>query len=287
MLAASLVHPDHKVVIPLAPEPIIKGEGLTKNDSERNASKRLLRDFRREHPHLKTLVVEDGLASNYPHLSLLDELRMDYLITAKPGDPTYLFAWITDLRAKTHCSIDESGTTHDFKFYHDVPLNEAHHDYRVNVLEYTETKPSGKIQRFSWVTKIPITPDNVFKLMRAGRARWRIENETFNTLKNQGYNFSHNFGHGERNLCSTFTMLMLLSFLMDQVQQLCSHSYQKARKHAGTFRVLFEKMRVLIEYAVWESFEQLLIFIGDPDHRAPPDQAKWIQYAFRKILVQD
>lgn len=72
------------------------------------------------------------------------------------------------------------------------------------------------------------------------------------------------------------TMLMLLAFLIDQVQQLCSQSYQKARKHVGTFSVLFQKMRVLIEYAVWSNFNELLIFIGDPDNRAPPQEAAWV-----------
>ncbi len=69
--------------------------------------------------------------------------------------------------------------------------------------------------------------------MRAGRARWRIENETFNTLKNQGYHFEHNYGHGNENLCSVMTMLMMLAFLIDQVQQLCCKVYQDARKKAG------------------------------------------------------
>jgi hypothetical protein len=32
-----------------------------------------------------------------------------------------------------------------------------------------------------------LTPDNVQQVARGGRTRWRIENETFNTLKNQGY----------------------------------------------------------------------------------------------------
>ena len=113
--------------------------------------------------------------------------------------------------------------------------------------------------------------------MRAGRSRWRIENETFNTLKNQGYNFSHNYGHGYDQLCSVMIMLMMLAFLIDQVQQLCCKYYQRARQHAGAFRVLFEKIRVLIEYAVWKNFNELLNFIGDPDNRAPPEQAAWIK----------
>jgi hypothetical protein len=275
MLAAVLVHPEKKEVIPLAPEPIIKGDGSTKNDCERNASKRLLKDLRREHPHLKALIVEDGLAANYPHLSLIDSLKMDYVIGVKPGDHKYLFEWISDLTPKKHQQVDVDGTIHEFSYYEDVPLNDANHDYRVNVIEYTEIKKSGGQRRWSWVTKLKVTDDNVYKIMRAARARWRIENETFNTLKNQGYHFEHNFGHGDEHLCSVMAMLMLLAFLIDQVQQLCCRVYQKARQHVGNFKRLFEKIRVLIEYAVWDSFEQIFSFIGVPEGRSPPDTALW------------
>ena len=37
----------------------------------------------------------------------------------------------------------------------------------------------------------------------------KIENETFNTLKNQGYNFEHNYGHGNENLSVFFALLMI------------------------------------------------------------------------------
>lgn len=277
MLGAVLVHPDKKVVIPLAPEPIIKADGATKNDCERNASKRLLQDLRREHPHLKIVIVEDSLASNYPHLSLLDSLKMDYIIGVKPGDHKYLFDWIKDLKPSTHQEIDQEGTQHNFKYYHDVPLNDSNYDYRVNVIEYTETK-KGKVQKFSWVSKIKVTEKNIFQLMRAARARWHIENETFNTLKNQGYHFEHNFGHGEENLCSVMTMLMMLAFLIDQVQQLCCLVYQKARQQVTRFGILFDLIRSFIELRVWKSFTELLQFVIDvrTESRAPPHESGWI-----------
>lgn len=270
MLGAVLVHPEHREVIPFAPEPIVKGDGETKNDCERNAAKRLLSDLRREHPHLKVLIVEDGLASNFPHLSLLDSLNMQYVIGVKQGDHAYLFDWIKDLKPMVHEQTDEQGTHHEFHAYSNVPLNDANYDYRVNVLEYWETKKDGRKQHFSWVTKLALTPENMYQVMRAGRSRWKIENETFNTLKNQGYNFQHNYGHGYKNLCSVMTMLMMLAFLIDQVQQLCCKVYQKARQHVGTLRRLFEKIRNRIDLAVWDSWEHLLRFIGDPESRPPP-----------------
>jgi hypothetical protein len=276
MLGASLVHPDKKVVIPLAPEPITKGDGDTKNDCERNASKRLLADLRREHPHLKVLIVEDGLASNYPHLSLIDSLKMNYIIGVKPGDHKYLFEWIKDLNANEHTVIDDAETMHDFSYYYDVPLNDSHHDYRVNVIEYRETKKSGKVQKFSWVSSIKPTNGNVYELMRAGRSRWKIENETFNTLKNQGYNFEHNFGHGNKNLCSVMTMLLLLSFLIDQAQQLCCKKYQKARKKLGALFALFESVRSLFLFAIWDGWNQLYDRIGWSWEDGPPEALKSI-----------
>jgi hypothetical protein len=268
MLGAVLVHPEHREVIPLAPEPIVKGDGDSKNDCERNASKRLLSDLRREHPHLKTLIVEDALAANFPHLSLLDELNMDYVIGVKAGDHAYLFEWISELRPHVYDYTDENGTHHKFHSYADVPINRANEDYRVNVLEYWETKKNGRKQHFSWVTKLSICQENVYQIMRTGRSRWRVENETFNTLKNQGYNFEHNYGHGYENLCS-MTMLMMLAFLVDQVQQLCSKTYRAAKKEIGRLSVFFETVRVLIRFALFESWHLLYAFILNPSASPP------------------
>jgi hypothetical protein len=91
MLAAVLMHPDRREVVPLAPEPIEKQDGSAKNDCERNAAKRLLRQIRREHPHLKLIVVEDGLASNAPHIRELQNQNMHFILGAKPGDHPFLF----------------------------------------------------------------------------------------------------------------------------------------------------------------------------------------------------
>ena len=141
---------------------------------------------------------------------------------------------------------------------------------------YWGAKKDGRGQHFSWVTKLPLTSGNVYEVMRADRARWKIENETFNTLKNQGYSFQHNYGHGYENLCSVMTMLMMLSFLIDQVQQLCCQVYQKARKHVGRLSTLFERIRTLIGFGAFNSWHQMHHFIGDPMPRPPPIGSGWL-----------
>ena len=79
-----------------------------------------------------------------------------------------------------------TGVLHHFRFGNDASLNESNSDERVNVLEYWEVHPDHTVQSFSWITDFLLTPENVWAIMRGGRARWKIENETFNTLKNQG-----------------------------------------------------------------------------------------------------
>ena len=211
MLGAVLVHPHQREVFPLAPEPIVKGDGAKKNDCERNAAKRLLSDVRREHPHLKLVVVEDGLASNGPHIKHLKALELRFIVGAKRSDHKALFEWVDATARLAHGAVkrvehtDEQGVQHAFRYFNDVPLNDTHFELEVNFLEYWETRPNGREQHFAWVTDLPIDDANVMALMGAARARWRIENETFDTLKNQGYCFEHNFrsrqeasGHGVR-----------------------------------------------------------------------------------------
>jgi hypothetical protein len=133
----------------------------------------------------------------------------------------------------------------------------------VNVLEYWEESPSGT-QHFCWVTDFTLTRENVYPIMRAGRARWKVENETFNTLKNQGYHFEHNYGLGRKNLSMVFVMLMFLAFLTDQIQQMSCPLFRAAWKKAGCKRDLWEKIRGVFHLIAVESMEMLyrVILLG-------------------------
>lgn len=93
--------------------------------------------------------------------------------------------------------------------------------------------------------------------MRGGRARWHIENETFNTLKNQGYHFEHNYGHGVQNLSVVFAMLMMLAFLVDQTQQLCCGLFRAVWQKLGSKRALWEILRSHFYHFTFRSMRQL------------------------------
>ena len=170
---------------------------------------------------------------------------MRYIIGAKPGDHKFLFELIKKSEWTEYSHKTNDGTTHHYRYINQVQLNNSHSDFKTNFMEYWETDKNGEEQHFSWITDIMITNDNVYHIMRGGRVNWRIENNTFNTLKNQDYHFSHNFGHGYKNLSTVFGMLMMLAFFVDQVQELCCHLFKKARAKFKSRTSLWENMRAL------------------------------------------
>ena len=268
MLGAALIHPDRREVIPLMPEPIIKQDGTEKNDCEREAAKRFISKLRQDHPHLKLIVTEDSLSSNAPHLQVLQDQNVHYILGVKEGDHAALFAQVAAAEQAgrvTYYDRDapERGLRHRFRFVSDVPLNASHAALRVNFLECWEWE-QDQVHHFSWVTDLRVNKGTVYQLMRGGRARWRIENETFNTLKNQGYHFEHNFGHGYQHLSVVFAVLMMLAFFVDQVQQLCCPLFQAVWAKLGSKRRLWERMRALFYDYALESMQHLFeaLFYG-------------------------
>jgi hypothetical protein len=252
----------------LPPEPIRKQDGATKNDCERNASRRWLQKFRQDHSELKAIIVEDGLGSNAPHIRDLQEHRCHFILGLKEGDHAYLSACLDKAAA-----IDETiefdipdpknpKVRHFFRFVNALPLNESNQDILVNTLEYWEVR-EGAGKYFCWVTDLTITTGNAYQIMRGGRARWKVENETFNTLKNQGYHIEHNYGLGKKNLSMVFVTLMMLAFLVDQILQMSPCSlFSAALKKAGTKKDLWEKARAafyFFEVASMETIYRLIL----------------------------
>ena len=260
-MGAVIVHPDKAEVIPISVEPIVKQDGETKNDCERNAGKRLIENIRKAHPKLKIIVLEDGLHSTGPNLRELEKQRMGYVIGAKQGDHKKPFEELEKRKeageGHTHeITEEETGVKHNFHYSNDIAINASNEDVKVNILEYWEKK-EDKTQYFAWVTDIEITNDNVYEIMLAGGARWKIENETFNTLKNQGYNAEHNYGHGQENLSVNFMLLMMLAFTVDQVLQISCPLFQAAKARCRTKKLLWERVRHLFYALPFDNMENI------------------------------
>jgi hypothetical protein len=249
MLDAAIVHPHGREVLPWMPEPIVNQDGTDKNDGERPAAKRVMAKLRQDHPHLKCIVTEDSLRSKAPPLEVLQDHDLHDILGVKEGDHALLFEPVQAAEPAGGVTDDErqdraAGGVHRFRLVNDVPLHESNTDVRVNFIEDWE-RGNDTVQHCSWVTDLRVSKRHVSRLMRGGRARWKIEHETFHTLNNQGDHFEHNYGHGEQHLSVVFAMLMMLACLVDQTQQLCCALFQAVWAKLGSKRMLWERMRAL------------------------------------------
>lgn len=50
-----------------------------------------------------------------------------------------------------------------------MPLNRSS-GFDINFIEYWEKEKKGEIKHFTWVTDIQLTNDNIYKIMKGGRA---------------------------------------------------------------------------------------------------------------------
>jgi len=276
LLAAVMVHPDKKTVLPFYPEAITHQDGDNKNDCEHNAAARLIPQLHKDFPRAEFIALQDALACNGPHIKRLKEHNFSFIITAKPKSNSFLLSQVLaglDNNTTQEMSFTrEDGTEIGYRYANDISLNHTHSDLKVNFIDYWEIHPNRKNFLYACVTDTPLTADNVADVVRAGRTRWKVENETFNTLKNQGYNLEHNYGHGEKHLSTVFATLTFLAFFLDQIQETSCRYFQAARDRQHTRTGLWREMRALFYthyISDWEQLYAALIWGHEGSQLAP------------------
>ena len=274
ILQAVMLNPYLRQVLPLPPEPIANSDGRTKQDCEINAAKRSLTKIRADHPKLNMVITGDGLYSKQPFIDASKQHRFSFILVAKPTDHKVLFEWVNELDGLGQCDYlqfsDDKGRRHVYRWANQVPLNGSRDADPVNVFEYWLHVGRKVTYHNSWVTDLDVSKANVVELVRAGRARWKIENETFNTLKNQGYHIEHNFGHGRQHLSNNFFILNLLAFYIHQILELCDRGYRYCRSKFSSRKEYWNNLRAGIRFMLFRDFEHLLRNVADPPEiRAP------------------
>lgn len=264
LLAAVWVQPGEKTVFPVAVEPIVRQDGRQKNDCELNAAKRLIPRIRQAMPNDRLLLTLDALYANAPLIRVLKEQDICFLIGIKEGYVLIQTERLAEQGALKEISWEVDGRVCAIRFANDLILNGQNQDLLVNYLEYVEVDAqSAEILFFSsWITDLPIYEDNAQEMVTVARTRWKIENETFNTLKNQGYYLEHNYGHGKEYLATNFAILTFLAFLIDQMAQCLDNAFQKALAVYQTKRAFWEKVRQVFDLLPAVSMNAIYRFIA-------------------------
>lgn len=274
-VGATLVAPGHATVLPLPPEFVRPQDGAKKQDCEPNAARRWLSRVGRTYAWLKPIYLGDDLYGHQPMCADVLAAGGSFIFGCKPSSHKTLTEYLTgvDLDGFSETvGVGAAKRTHRYRWMEGVPLRDGKDALMVNWLEIEIAKPNGKVTyRNSFVTDLGLTRKTVADIAVCGRARWKIENETFNVLKNNGYNLEHNFGHGKDTLASLLVSLNLLAFAMHNACDLLEYRWQKAREKLGARSRLFAHIWSISAYHVFPSWSALMrtIISGVP----PPQTA--------------
>jgi hypothetical protein len=262
MLGASIVAPGHSQVVPLEPEFIVPRDGAEKQDCENRAAHRWLAAHGEQYTHLKPIYLGDDLFAHQPLCEAVRAAGGNFLFVCKPATHTLIQEYITGVALESHTGRVKHGrawVTHRYRWISGVPLRDSKDALMVNWLEVEIVNAAGEVSyRNSFITDLPVGRDNVAELAACGRARWKIENETFNVLKTHGYNLEHSFGHGKQNLAALLVVLNLLAFAFHTVCDLAEDIWRLARAKAGSRARFFSRLATITEYLIFATWEELL-----------------------------
>jgi len=282
------VQPGQAQVLPLPPEFITPQDGSEKQDCERVAAKRWLAQHHKHFNDYSITYLGDDLYANQPLGQLIAETyRQFFIFVCKPESHTVLYEWIAFLgqtkslekvlqrlwNGKHTCTARrrKCGEIWQYRFVNQVPLRNGSDALQVNWLELViSNEDTGQIlYQNSFVTNHKITVANITQLAQVGRTRWKIENENNNTLKTKGYHLEHNFGHGQQDLANVLATLNMLAFLVHTIQEMIEPAYQRLRQALGARKTFFDDLRALTRYMLFDSWDDLFIFMQEGLEIAP------------------
>ena len=269
ILAPAIVKPDQKQIFPIEPEFLEPQDGHDKQDSELAAFYRWLSAYGKRYAGYGAILLGDDLYCNEPACRKMLKAGFHFILTCKPTSHEFMAGTRQFLENIPNQELVRSvskriwtgrrGIIHQFRYINGLPLKMDKNPLTVNWCEYTETdEKSGEcLYRNEFATDYEITDENVESIALAGRGRWNIENSGFNVLKNRGYHFEHNFGHGDQNLSAVLAVLNLLSYLVHNACKLTDDVYAFIRNKSDTNLQYFERVRVLTEVFIFEDWDKL------------------------------
>jgi hypothetical protein len=262
MVSAALVAPGHERALPLEPEFIAPQDGTEKQDCEARAAHRWLAAHGPTYARLNPIYLGDDLSSRQATCEAVRAIGAHFLFTAKPSSHKTLYSWLDGAEVPAMQSKIKQGArcvTYRYRWMEGVPLRDGPDAMIVNWLGIEIVDHAGRTTyRNGFVTDLAVSKDNVAELAACARARWKIENESFNTLKTKGYNLEHNFGHGQQHLSAVLATMNLLAFAMHTVADLVDEAWKAARAAVGARKRFFEDLRVITTYLVFPTWDHLV-----------------------------
>jgi hypothetical protein len=283
VLLAVVGAPAQPHVICLPPEFITPQDGAEKQDCEQQAIKRWVKQYAGRLAPWSTTVLTDDLHAHQPVCQLLLDHHLHFILTCKPDSHPALYEEL-QLLERVEGAVGSKSVRHWNGRHHEVwqyrwasalPIRAGQDALKVNWCELRQINEESGEQLYhnAWLTDHAVAETSVEAITQDGRSRWKVENEGINVLKQRGYHFEHNYGHGAQHLAAVLLSLLLLAFLFHTALDLACQMYHAIRQKRRTRRKFFDDLRGLTTYLYWRSFQHLLSFMYRQLELGPPPAA--------------
>ncbi|MBU4348848.1 transposase [bacterium] len=227
------------LAISVETEFIHNSDGTTKQDCELNAFYRMAKRLKKRFPQLKICLLLDSLYTAAPVMDILKEYGWKYITTFKEGSMPERYEEF--LKLKKLCPENEIETANDklsqkYGWVNDIDHKENFFD----VLELEELSIDKKT-RFVWLTNFKVNKNNITKIAKGARLRWKIENEGFNVQKNRGFNLEHPYSQNEIAM-KNYYLLLQIAYIISQLMEKGSLLKDKIEKVFGSVSNVFDQL---------------------------------------------
>lgn len=221
-------------------------EDYQKQDCEHSAFKRLAAKLKAEYPQLPIVIVADGLYPNQSFMKICKANGWHFITTFKDGNLPCLQEEIrSHLTHQLHEHKQGRGANSNQHFSWINDLSHKGHtvhwmDCQINVK--ATNKQEDKQSQFTFITDMRISADSVDKLCIAGRARWKIENEGFNTQKNNGYELCHKYSRTSFKAMQNYYLSLQIAHMINQFVERSKLVVELATLSKLTIQHIWEKI---------------------------------------------
>ena len=264
-----LVAPGQSDVIPLPAELGHPQDGPEKPDGELAAAQRWLNTWGSHYSPWGITLLGDDLYCHQPFCQAAINQGLPVWLVGKPDSHPLRYEWIADFErggqrgtVETTRWNSKQRLTERSRYMNQVPLRDSDDALMLNWCERSVIDAKGQmVYQPAWATTHWISEEHVAQVAAAGRARWKVENEGNNVLKNRGSHFEPNFGHGKTPWSNWLATLIGLAYLIHTTFDGLDTAYHTVRRLLPSRRTLFEHLRALLQYLPFESWEPLRKFM--------------------------
>ena len=243
----------------IASEWIINEDGKSKQDCEYNATMRLLEKLKKQYPRLPMCLLMDGLFAKAPIKKKILQNNWEYIIVWKEKTLYSLQDTIKELRKSNQLIKEQKQIYHNirrrteqnYELYTEALDNKGVKLYYISMEEqYIDITDADKNKKVYFMYMTSIKPDkaNIQQLIKAGRMRWKIENEGFNTQKRKGFNLHHKMNRKNITAIKNYYNCLQIAHIINQLMILCKNSI------SGLWKTTIK---------MWQHFKAAMLMIID------------------------